>query len=40
MKKVLSKLGYLVVRENNNLGKKATSYVSCAIEKMYKKINL
>ncbi len=31
VKKMLSKLGYPVVGEKNNLGRKATSYISCAI---------
>jgi len=33
--KILSKLGYPVVGEKNNFGKKASSYISCAIGKMY-----
>ena len=34
VKSELSKLGYPVVGEKNNLSKKAKSYVSCAIGKM------
>ena len=34
VKRELSKLGYPVIGEKNNLTKKAKSYVSCAIGKM------
>ena len=34
VKKILSKLGYPIIGEKNNLSKKAVSYVSCAIGKM------
>lgn len=36
VKETLSKLGYPILGEKNHLGKKATSYVSCAIGRMQK----
>ena len=36
VKETLSKLGYPILGEKNHLGKKAKSYVSCAIGRMQK----
>ena len=36
VKETLSKIGYPVLGETNHLGKKATSYLSCAIGRVQK----